>query len=228
MKLIIGNRNYSSWSLRPWLVLKHIGVPFEEELIPLEHLDTATRISRYSAAGRVPVLLDAGLAVWDSLAIAEYLNEKFPEARLWPEDAAARAVARSVSAEMHSGFPDLRNDLPMRLRSRFAARPLRKQAQADVVRIQAIWCECRARFGSRGRGPFLFGAFGIADAMYAPVVSRFRTYAVPLDATCAAYADAVWSLPALREWAAAAEKETFPAPDHERDAPLEAQSGRGP
>lgn len=219
MKLVIGNKNYSSWSLRPWLALKHVGVPFEEELIPLEHLDTATRIARHSAAGRVPVLVDGALTVWDSLAIAEYLNEKFPEARLWPADPAARAVARSASAEMHSGFSDLRNDLSMRVRSRFAPRPLRTSVQADVDRIQALWRECRARFGVRGPGPFLFGAFSIADAMYAPVVSRFRTYAVPMDPTCAAYADAVWSLPAMREWVAAAERETYPAPDHERDAP---------
>ncbi len=220
MKLVIGNKNYSSWSLRPWLVLKHTGAPFEEEVIPLEHLDTARRIARYSGAGRVPVLIDGALTVWDSLAIAEYLNERFPQAQLWPRDSAARAVARSVSAEMHSGFPDLRNDMSMRLRSTFAPQPLRKQTKADVDRVQSIWRECRQRFGEKGDGPFLFGAFSVADAMFAPVVSRFRSYSVPMDSVCTTYANAVWSLPSLQEWYASAQKETFPAPEHERDAPL--------
>ena len=219
MKLIIANKNYSSWSLRPWLVLRHTGAPFEEEVIPLEQPDTAARIAQRSPAGRVPVLLDGALTVWDSIAIAEYLNEKFPQAQLWPKDAAARASARSVSAEMHSGFLALRSDLPMRLRSRYAPRPLRSEVQANVDRITAMWRDCRAQFGERAGGPFLFGAFSIADAMYAPVVSRFRSYAVPLDPVCAAYAAAVWADPALQEWAAAAEAETYPAAEHEKGAP---------
>jgi glutathione S-transferase len=227
VKIVIGNKNYSSWSLRPWLMLKHVGVPFEEEVIPFEQADTAQRIAKHSPSGRVPVVIDetpnGPLTVWDSIAIGEYLNEKFPQAKLWPEDAAARAVARSVSAEMHSGFSDLRNDLSMRLRSTYAPRKLRAETQGNIDRIQRIWGDCRARFGEKPRagkpGPFLFGAFSIADAMYAPMVSRFRTYAVPMDPTCAAYAKAAWELPAMQEWLAAAQKETYPAPEHERDAP---------
>ena len=219
MKLVIANKNYSSWSLRPWLVLKQTGAAFEEEVIPLEQPDTAARIAKRSAAGRVPVLIDGALTVWDSLAIAEYVNEKFPQAQLWPRDAAARATARSVSAEMHSGFVALRSDLPMRLRSRFAPQPLRSEVQANVDRITALWRDCRKNFGEKAGGPFLFGPFSIADAMYAPVVSRFRSYGVPLDPVCAAYSQAVWSLPALQEWAAAAEQETWPSTEHEKGAP---------
>lgn len=218
MKLVIGNKSYSSWSLRPWLMLKHAGAPFEEQLIPFEQPDTAARIAQVSPSGRVPVLVDGALTVWDSLAIGEYLHEKFPLARLWPEDRAARAVARSVSAEMHSGFPDLRNDLSMRIRDVLAPKKLRPEVTADIARITALWTDCRARFGAKASGPFLFGAFTIADAMYAPVVSRFRTYAVELGGPARDYAAAVWALPALQEWHAAAQKEAFPAPAHEKDA----------
>jgi glutathione S-transferase len=217
VKLVIGNKNYSSWSLRPWLMLKHAGAPFEEELIPLEQPDTAARIAQVSPAGRVPVLIDGALTVWDSLAIGEYLHEKFPLARLWPENPAARAVARSVSAEMHSSFQDLRNDLSMRLRSVLAPRKLRPEVAANIARIIALWTDCRARFGAKAGGSFLFGSFTIADAMYAPVVSRFRTYAVELTGPAKDYAAAVWALPSFQEWQAAAQKEAYTAPEHEKD-----------
>jgi glutathione S-transferase len=216
MKLVIGNKNLSSWSLRPWLMLKHAGAPFEEQLIPFEQPDTAARIAQVSPSGRVPVLIDGALTVWDSLAIGEYLHDKFPLARLWPENAAARAIARSVSAEMHSGFPDLRSDLSMHMRSVLKPRKLRPEVAANIARIIDLWTDCRARFGAKASGPFLFGSFTIADAMYAPVVSRFRTYAVDLTGPAKDYAAAVWALPALQEWHAAAQKETFAAPEHEK------------
>ncbi|GAC1344570.1 MAG: glutathione S-transferase family protein [Myxococcales bacterium] len=218
MKLVIGNKNYSSWSLRPWLMLKHAGVPFEEQLIPFEQPDTAARIAQVSPSGRVPVLIDGAVVVWDSLAIGEYLHEKVSQARLWPLDPAARAVARSVSAEMHSGFADLRNHLPMRMRSVDKPRALLPGVSANVARITTLWADCRARFGAKAGGPFLFGAFTIADAMYAPVVSRFRTYGVELAGPARDYAAAIWALPSLQEWFAAAQKETYSAPQHERDA----------
>lgn len=214
--IYLGNKNYSSWSLRAWLALKQTGVAFDEVVIPLYEAGSSAEIRRFSPSGRVPALRHDGTLVWDSLAICEYLAELFPGAGLWPVDRAARAVARSVSAEMHAGFPDLRQNLPMDLsrhqphRSRVAA------AQGDIDRVTAIWRDCRERFGRHGAsGPkdgsrdFLFGGFSIADAMFAPVVSRFRTYGVALDPISAAYADAVWNWPAMREWAAAAEAEPW-------------------
>jgi glutathione S-transferase len=199
LTLVVGSKNYSSWSLRPYLALAHTGQPFQEVVVALDAPDTAAHIARYSPSGRVPVLRHGELTLWDSLAICEYLAESFPEARLWPEDRAARAVARSVTAEMHSGFAALRQSLPMNIRAR---RPGQGQdvpgVRADVQRIQALWSECRQRFGQGG--PFLFGAFSIADAFYAPVVTRFVTYGVELDAVGAAYRDAVLGLPAMRRW----------------------------
>lgn len=205
IKIYLGNKNYSSWSLRPWLALKQTGVDFDEELIPLSEATTRSTILRYSPSGRVPALIHNGLTVWDSLAICEYLAESFPAAQLWPADAAARAVARAVSAEMHSGFAALRNHLPMNMRSSFPNRGVTPEVQADINRITAIWRDCRKRFGEGG--PFLFGGFTNADAMYAPVVSRFRTYRVELEDEAQAYADAVWALPALQEWLTAAKNE---------------------
>jgi glutathione S-transferase len=214
--IYLGNKNYSSWSLRPWLALKQTGVTFDEVVIPLRQADSSAEIRRVSPSGRVPALRHGGTLVWDSLAICEYLAEIFPEAGLWPADRAARAAARSVSAEMHAGFPDLRRNLPMDL-SR--CQPHRNRAAAaldDIDRVTAIWRDCRERFGSHGaaatkngNGDFLFGGFSIADAMFAPVASRFRTYGVALDPTSAAYVDAVWNWPAMREWAAAAEAEPW-------------------
>lgn len=206
MKLHIGNKSYSSWSLRPWLVLAQAGIPFEEQVIPLDQPTSTADIAAVSGAGRVPVLVDGGLTVWDSLAICEYLAERFPEKALWPREASARAVARSACAEMHSGFTALRTSCPFKIRETIACAPS-PEVQSDVRRITALWEECRGRFGAGG--PFLFGAFSIADAYYAPVVSRFRTYGMPLAGAAAAWADAVWSLPAFERWRQGAAAETF-------------------
>jgi len=203
--IYLGNKNYSSWSLRPWLSLKQTGVAFDEEVIPLSEPTTRSTILRYSPSGKVPALKHNELTVWDGLAICEYLAETFPEAKLWPADKAARAVARSVSAEMHSGFAALREHLPMNMRSSFPNRGVTPEVQADINRIAAIWRDCRKRFGEGG--PFLFGSFTNADAMYAPVVSRFRTYKIELDEAAQEYTDAVWALPALQEWLTAAKNE---------------------
>src|SRR3954447_26307256 len=176
LKIVLGNKKYSSWSLRPWLALKLAGAPFEEQVVALDMPDTAANIRKYSPSGRVPALIDGSLTIWDSLAICEYLNEKFPQAQLWPADAAQRARARSISAEMHSGFTNLRNDCSMKIVKQYPYKPLRPDTQKDVDRIVAIWEECLRRNGGR----FLFGNEPcIADAFYAPVVSRFRTYSVP-------------------------------------------------
>jgi len=203
--IYLGNKNYSSWSLRPWLALKQTGAAFDEEVIPLSEAATRSTVLRFSPSGRVPALKHNELTVWDSLAICEYLAETFPAAKLWPDDKAARAVARAVSAEMHSGFAALRDHLPMNMRSSFPNRGVTPEVQADINRITAIWRDCRKRFGEGG--PFLFGGFTNADAMYAPVVSRFRTYRVELEEESQAYADAVWALPALQEWLTAAKNE---------------------
>jgi glutathione S-transferase len=203
--IYLGNKNYSSWSLRPWLALKHTGAVFDEVVIPLREAATRGTILRHSPSGRVPALKHGTLTVWESLAICEYLAETFPEAGLWPQDRAARAVARAVSSEMHAGFAALRGHLPMNMRSSFPGRGVTPEVQADINRITAIWRDCRKRFGEGG--PFLFGSFTVADAMYAPVVSRFRTYKVELEEVAQAYADAVWGLPALQEWLTAATNE---------------------
>lgn len=196
--LVIGNKNYSSWSLRPWILLKQFGIPFSEIVIPLYRQDSDAKILAHSPAGKVPVLKDGDRVVWDSLAIAEYLNEKFPDRGLWPRDEGARALARSISAEMHSGFMDLRNECPMNVRRKPSHIVLGDGAHEDIRRIQGIWTECRTRFGKDG--PFLFGKFSIADAMYAPVVFRFTRYAIPMSEAPQAYANAVLDLPAMKEW----------------------------
>ncbi len=207
MKIVLGNKNFSSWSLRPWLVLEQAGIPYEELVIPLDQPTSAAAIARFSPAGRVPVLLDGDLTVWDSLAICEYLAEQHPQKRLWPADRVARAVARAVSAEMHSGFAALRTHCPFKLKETFAPKPLAREVQDDVDRIVAIWEDCRRRFGAGG--PFLFGAFSIADAMFAPVVSRFHTYGVKPTGAAGAWADMMWGLPAMQKWAAGARAETY-------------------
>ncbi|MDE2149564.1 MAG: glutathione S-transferase family protein [Gammaproteobacteria bacterium] len=201
MKLIIGNKNYSSWSLRPWLLLRAAGIEFEEVLIPLYREDSKARQLAYSPAGKVPALIDGEITVWDSLAIVEYLAEKFPDRGIWPRDPAARTRARSICAEMHSGFPALRNSMPMNLRGRHPGCGRTPETLADIARIVAVWEDCRAYFGAGGA--FLFGAFCAADVFYAPVVTRFVTYDVQLPPTAAAYRDAVLALSALREWTAA-------------------------
>jgi glutathione S-transferase len=203
--IYIGNKNYSSWSLRGWLMLKHAGVDFDEVVIPLSEASTRATILRHSPSGKVPALQHGDHLVWDSLAIGEYLAELCPSARLWPEELKARSVARAVSAEMHAGFAALRTHLPMNMRSSFADRGVTPEAQADINRITALWRDCRSRFGAGGE--FLFGHFTVADAMYAPVVSRFRTYKIALEEEAQRYADVVWGLPALQEWLAGARNE---------------------
>lgn len=207
--IYLGNKNYSSWSLRPWLALKHTGAPFREVVIPLKRPESAASIRACSPSGRLPVLHHGSTVVWESLAICEYLAEQFPDAGLWPRERAARAFARSICSEMHSGFADLRNSLPMDLVNRWPIGGRRAVIQADVDRICAIWRECRQRFGGHGRGEFLFGGFSIADAMYAPVAGRFVTYDVPLDETCRTYMAAVMTQPAMQEWTDAARREPW-------------------
>ena len=205
LTLVVASRNYSSWSLRPYLALAHTGQPFREVVVPLGQPDTAALIAKHSPSGRVPVLLHGALSLWDSLAICEYLAETFPQARLWPEDTAARAVARSVTAEMHSGFAALRQHMPMNLRARRPGEGRAPGVAEDIARVTALWRECRERHGQGG--PFLFGRFSIADAFYAPVVTRFVTYGVELDAMGQAYRDAVLALPAMKAWEEASRSE---------------------
>jgi glutathione S-transferase len=212
LTLCVGNKNYSSWSLRAWLALRHAGASFAERVIPLDQAGTRAAIGAHSPSGRVPLLVHGGLRVWESLGICEYLAELFPAAGLWPPGAAARAVARAVSCEMHAGFAALRHHLPMDIRSRRPAPAQRAAAAADIARMIELWRDCRARFGAagaNGAGPFLFGGFSIADAMFAPVATRFVTYEVPLDAEPAVYVAALCDWPAMREWCAAAAAEPW-------------------
>jgi len=204
--LVIGNKAYSSWSLRPWVLMRHAGLEFEEVRLPLYTERWNADIARYSPSGKVPALVDGDIHIWDSLAICEYLAERHPEKQLWPGDTAARALARAVSAEMHSGFAELRNQLPMNVRRRLPGRNHSPGALKDIERIQQLWNDCRARFGASG--PFLFGRFSVADAMYAPVASRFQTYEVALDPVAGAYAQTLLALPAMRRWIAEAEAES--------------------
>jgi len=217
LHLIIANKNYSSWSFRPWLAMKVAGIPFEETVISLEAPDFKSRVTALSGAGKVPLLLDGETRVWESLAILEYLADKFQSAGLWPADAQVRAHARAVASEMHAGFPSLRRELPMNVRRPVRPRSLGEDAAADVARIDDIWSECRARFGAGG--PFLFGAFGAADAMYAPVVWRFHTYAVEVSAAARGYMRAFEALPAWSEWRDAARRETWVVAQDEVDWP---------
>ncbi|GAC1504083.1 MAG: glutathione S-transferase family protein [Bradyrhizobium sp.] len=208
LKLVIGNKNYSSWSMRPWLALRAGNIPFEGVFIPLYTGDAdKQRILSFAHSGKVPVLVDGDVTVWDSLAIIEYLAERFPEARLWPKDPARRAHARSISAEMHSGFAALRNECGMNLHRPVRAIALSSEARADIARVQQTWSECRGRYAKFG--PFLFGAFSGADAMFAPVVHRFRTYAIAAAPEVQAYMATMMSLPAFQEWTRAALAETI-------------------
>lgn len=213
LTLVIGNKNYSSWSLRGWLALRQAGLEVEEILIPLDEPGYKREIMKYSPSGRVPCLVHGDLQIWDSLAIGEYAAELAPEAGLWPDDRDARALARAVSAEMHSGFTALREHMPMNIRSSFPKEGRKPGVQEDIDRVRAIWRLCRSRYGAGG--PFLFGRFSIADAMYAPVVSRFRTFAVELGDEEKAYCDAIWELDAMRDWVAAAEDEPMIIDDAE-------------
>jgi glutathione S-transferase len=215
LHLIIGNKNYSSWSLRPWLAMKAAGIAFEETVISLEAKDFKARVTALSGAGRVPVLIDGEVRVWESLAVLEYLAEKFPAAGLWPQEPDARAHARAIASEMHAGFMPLRRHLPMNVARPVKARALDDGAAADVVRIDSIWSECRTKYG----GPFLFGRFGAADAMYAPVAWRFNTYAVEVSDAARSYMRAVLALPASVEWREAARREPWVLPHDEVDWP---------
>jgi glutathione S-transferase len=217
LHLVIGNKNYSSWSFRPWFAMKVAGIAFAETVISLDAPDFKSRLIALSGAGKVPVLIEDDIRVWESLAILEYLAEKFPAARLWPEDTAARAHARAIAAEMHAGFQPLRRRLPMNVRRPAMPLALETDTAADVARIDAIWSECRARFGKGG--PFLYGGFGAADAMYAPVVWRFHTYAVEVGETARAYMRALMALPAWNEWREAARREVWVLPHDEIDWP---------
>ena len=212
--LVVGNKNYSSWSMRAWVALKHTGAPFEETMVPLDTPQTAEGIARHSAAGKVPVLVDGGLTVWDSLAICEYLHEKLPEAKLWPQDREARAVARSVSAEMHSGFAALRTDCTMKIKSKFPAREQRPEVQADVARISRLLADTRKQYGKGG--PYLFGSFTTADAFFSPVAARVKTYALPMEPAALDYLEALWQAPAVKAWVDGALAEEVVVPRYEQ------------
>lgn len=216
MKLLIANKGYSSWSQRAWLVLKHFGIPFEEVVQPLYVDGWKEAILKLSPSGKVPCLVDGDLTVWESLAIIEYLAERFPDRGIWPADAAARAHARSATAEMHAGFQNLRRDYTANWRRTYAWK-VRGDGSAldDAKRIFALWKEARQRFGQGG--PFLYGAFSAADAMYAPVVGRFTTYSWPVDAEIEAYMEAVRMLPAYAEWVEAGRAEPWTIAQYEHD-----------
>jgi glutathione S-transferase len=203
--LVIGSKNTSSWSLRPWLLMRQAKIPFREVKIPLGTDTTEQEILRYSPSGKVPVLIEGKIKVWESLAICEYLAERFPSLNLWPEDAEARAMARSISHEMHAGFLDLRKNMPVNCSARFARKPVAREVQEDIRRVLTLWNECRMRYASAG--DFLFGDFSIADAMYAPVVTRFVTYDLEVDSLSRSYMDTVLNLMPMKEWLAAAERE---------------------
>ena len=209
LELVIGNKNYSSWSMRPWVLLRQAQIPFEEVQLKFDEADGGLRVAgidKYSAARKVPVLLIDGEPVWDSLAICETVAEMHPEKQLWPEGEAARRVARSICAEMHSGFQALRKAMPMNIRTRYPGKGLTPESRKDIERVVAIWTDCRERFG--GGGNFLFGRFSIADAFYTPVVMRFHTYAVKLPPVAQAYCEAVRALGTVKEWIEAARGET--------------------
>jgi glutathione S-transferase len=209
MTLVIGNKTYSSWSLRPWLLMKYFKIPFEEILIKLDTPTTTLDIQKYSPSSKVPTLIDEKLIVWESLAIMEYLNEKFPDLRMYPEDIAERALARSVSSEMHSGFLKIRQNMSFHAKRKFEDYDL-SPALKEIERVKDIWTERL----EESKGPFLFGEFSIADAMYAPMVGRFITYGVPTDGLVKEYCEDIMNLSAMKEWYDEANKEIFIAKDH--------------
>ena len=214
LTLIIANRNYSSWSLRAWLALEATGQPYDEVMIPLGRPETTDEIQRWSPTGRVPAFRDGDMVLWDSLAICEHLAESFPDAGLWPEELRARATARSVVAEMHSSFVALRKHMPMNLRASYPGAGREPGVEEDIARITAIWEECRGDFGAGG--DLLFGGFTIADAFFAPIVSRFLTYGVSPGGIAGEYMDAVWALPAMQDWAEKARAEPWSVERYDR------------
>ncbi len=218
LTLAIANKAYSSWSLRGWLALKATGAGFDEVVIPLRQADTRAEILKYSPSAKLPALIDGEVVVWESLAIIEYLAEKFPDAGLWPADKAARAHARAAANEMHGGFVALRRAMPMNMRRSFPDARFDDDVGAEVNRIQAIWRDVQRRFaGASGEGPFLMGAFSAIDVMFAPVASRFTSYPVDLEAQAQAYVDAVLAHPPMVEWRDAAQAEPWFTPEYEHD-----------
>jgi glutathione S-transferase len=217
LKLIVGNKNYSSWSFRPWIGLRAAGIAFDEEVISLYVEGSKEQILARSPAGKVPILIDGEVQVWESLAILEYAAEKFRDAHLWPSESKARAHARAISTEMHAGFVALRTECGMNMWRPPAKKELSQDAKANIARIQAIWTETRAKYGAGG--PFLFGKFTAADAMYAPVISRFETYAIDVTAEVADYMQAMIALPAWQEWRRAGLNETWVIPKFEENYP---------
>jgi glutathione S-transferase len=210
--LVIGNKAYSSWSLRAWLAMRQADIPFVEVRIALYQDDHRSKIEQYSRAGKVPILVAGDITVWDSLAICEFLAERHPERQLWPAGLAARTHARAISAEMHAGFEALRSNLGMNVRRTYSGIGVTTEVKQDIARIEAIWDDCLQRYG----GPFLCGDFGIADAMYAPVATRFKTYGIALSTTANGYAETLLELPAMTEWYAAARAESEVLPQFER------------
>ena len=216
LTLVIGNKNYSSWSMRPWLMLKGAGLAFAEVNIPLyTGAADKQRILDHSRSGKVPILIDDGMTIWDSLAIMEYLAERFPEVGVWPADRTARAYARSISSEMHSGFMALRGECSMNIHRPVRAKALSDDAKGNVARVDEIWTDCRKRHGSGG--PFLFGRFSAADAMFAPVVHRFLTYAVEVSGAARDYMTTMVAFAPFKEWTDAALKETLVIEKFETD-----------
>lgn len=213
MRLVIANKKYSSWSLRPWLVMRAFDIPFDETVVPLRRPETKGEIARFSPSGKVPALIDGSVLVWESLAIIEYLAEKFPDKAIWPKDRAARAHARAIANEMHGGFLPLRQALPMNLAKTFRTPKLSDAADENVARIEQIWRETAAKFGGRGR--YLFGAFSAADAMYAPVVTRLDTYQIPVAPDTRAYMDTMLAQPAFLAWKKEALSEPWTITDYE-------------
>lgn len=220
MKLAIGNKAYSSWSLRPWILMKALGLPFEEDLIPLDTPEFRPRVNAYHAGSTVPILVDGDITVWESLAIMDYLAERFPDKAVWPKDLKARTFARVISNEMHAGFRGLRGACPMNIRKRYATLDRGELVAKDVARITHLWTKALTEFGKpSGLGPFLFGSFTAADAMFAPVVTRLHTYSIPVDAHVRAYMDAVLASPAFAEWHKAALAEPWTVAHDEVDEP---------
>jgi len=219
MKLLIGNKCYSSWSLRPWLLMRVAGIAFTEQLVPLDEpgFKEAVFAAAPGSGGTLPMVVDGDIAVWETLAICEYLHDTYPQAGIWPRDKAARAQARAVSSEMHAGFMELRSACPMNLGKRFAGRDRGPGVARDVERITGLWRHARERFGDGG--PFLYGEFSAADAMYAPVVTRLDTYGIAVDPVSQDYMQAVLALPAYREWLAAALVEPWVVAHDEVDEP---------
>lgn len=211
MKLIFGNRNYSSWSLRPWLVLKHFNIPFDEEMVMLSGEGWRETLRKKSPTGKVPVLVDGDVVVPETIAIIEYLNDKYPAKGIWPSNRVERAMARAAAAEIHGGFTALRNAAPMNLRASHPGKIDLDEVAADLKRIERLWGDLLSRSG----GPFLFGGFNGADAMFAPVATRIRTYDLPVTDMAAEYVDAVYALPAFQEWLAEARKEPWVVEDDE-------------